>query len=227
LALQLTCMLLYIHASHFLIARFSHRYATFLAGEIIEIPTLLRTTTDVLLRDLRQISRHYLEIRVGEQQEASDRALKETISLFSNLRKACSAHNIEQSFSVPDELHSWLEYKSSFYNFSGIGFGSPIFDLIEFLSKETHPSDFLQAFSLWTASHDELPDTVHVLQLVLRKGAKQALKSELSGALLRLRRARQHANYSFQDKFGSSGKNSTPEETIWSLLSKGKVAIDK
>jgi len=85
----------------------------------------------------------------------------------------------------------------------------------------------LQAFSLWTASHDELPDTVHVLQLVLRKGAKQALKSELSGALLRLRRARQHANYSFQDKFGSSGKNSTPEETIWSLLSKGKVAIDK
>ena len=140
-----------------------------------------------------------------------------------------SSDKARKNIDVPTELHSLLGYKAG----SSAASSSDVLELINFFAKEAAPSDFLQAFSKWTSDHEMLSDSIHVLQTVLRKGARFALNTELSGSLLRLRRARRHhLDNSIRHVPESHNKHEPSEhgpgeQTLWSMMSKGLVVIDK
>lgn len=204
-------------------------------GEIIDNPTLVQGISVVtfLLQNLREISRNSLDQRrAGMQDEVSSTStLKRVIRLFRHLSGAFLAAD-EHPISVPDELHALLEYQESLYATKGRGVSVEVTDLIHLLAKEALPNDFLSAFSIWTATHGELSDTVHVLQSVLTRGARRALNTELSGSLLRLRRARENRSKSLDTgtctpNTVAEAKRDGHEATIWNLMSKGFVTVDK
>ena len=168
-----------------------------------------------------------MDQRGDDTQVAVLSTLKRVIRLFHHLSVACPTSD-KHPISVPVELHALLEYKESCSGVAGKGLSREVLDLIHFLAKEALPSDFLRAFSMWTAAHNELSDTVHVLQSVLKRGARRALNTELAGSLLRLRRARKRMNSSYiKPETDDEDGRTMQEQTIWSLMSKGLVAIDK
>lgn len=177
----------------------------------------------VLLQHLREISRDALDKRGPEFEVEVASTLKRVIRLFHQLSRAFVSRD-EQPFSVPDELVALLDYRESLDTTKGTG----IFDLVNLLAREALPDDFLRAFSMWTATHDELSETIHVLQAVLGKGVRRALQTELSGSLLRLRRARETRNKSLESSNTLvDGKSNGQETTIWNQMSKGLVLVDK
>lgn len=186
----------------------------------------------LLLKYLREIASDAINQRDLERQNAMFRSLKRVIRLFSQMA-SLSRGDGAQSVSVPDELLALIEYKDTCSGGSRNRINREVLDLIYFLGKEAAPNDFLKAFSTWTAKHDALADTVHVLQSVLMRGSRLALNTELSGSLLRLRRARQRMNMSHMEgglieAVTKSGNNVTGAgQTIWSLMSNGLVVIDK
>ena len=145
----------------------------------------------MLLQNLRIISRDALDKQSPDWEGETSSTLKRVVRLLHRL-SAASMSAGERLVSVPHELHSLLAYRESLDTTKGRSRG--VIDLVHLLAREALPNDFLRAFSMWTASHDELSDTVHVLQAVLGRGVQRAIQTELSGSLLRLRRARQNRN---------------------------------
>lgn len=178
----------------------------------------------LVLQYLRNIAHHALDSRNEDSKgkNAVLRMLKRVMRLYHYMATS-SSKRARVSIDVAAELRSLLEYKEGSSN------DCDMLDLIHFFAKETAPSDFLRAFSEWTSNHEMFSDTVPVLQIVLRRGARVALNRELSGSLLRLKRARQRMNSnageSAQQKLERD--HGLGQQTIWSLMAKGLVAIDK
>ena len=200
-----------------------------IVGEVVDTPTLVQkiSVVTVLLQNLREISRDSLDQRRADTQDEVSGTLKRVIRLFRHLSGSFLATD-ECPVSVPGELHALLEYQESLNNAKGKGVSREVTDLLHLLAREALPSDFLSAFSMWSATHDELSDTVHVLQSVLTRGARRALKTELSGSLLRLRRAREHRSKSLDTaNTVVDEKKDGHKSTIWNLMSRGLVPVDK
>jgi hypothetical protein len=105
---------------------------------------------------------------------------------------------------------------------------SAILTLIDFLSKESAPGDVLRALVIWSSSH-EVGDAMFArLDALLCRGVQVALKSELSGSLLRLRHARR--TYTDGNRLALSSEQGDMSKTsvgIWRQMSIGALSIDK
>lgn len=184
------------------------------------------------LQDLRVIFRHALSDRDSDRQTFILRTLKRVIRLFHDM--ATNPSSIARNaICVPDELHSMLEYKEScgVSDDDATGTHDEVLHLIEFLAKEATPNDFLKAFAMWTSTHEMRIETVHVLQTVLRKGAHISLNTELSGLLLRLRRARLRIHPDAEKRMPQYDQEEEdeglPECSLWKSMSEGIVTIEK
>lgn len=179
----------------------------------------------VVLNFLREIAQSALD---KTDAHIRFRTLKRTLRLFHQLSQSSDA----QVFSFAEELNTLWKRKEEQCS-AGNKQSAEVLELIHFMAREAPPSDFLEAFYTWTATHEWHQDTVAVLQSVLKRGTRVALNTELSGSLLRLRRARQRIKSGpqgggrsfWQTTYHSEKMLSEP--TVWSLVSQGLVAIDK
>jgi hypothetical protein len=197
------------------------------AGEIVDSRVLSSDSAvlSLLVQFLREITQRALD--KGDQDNML-RTLKRSVRLLHQMSIA-SKSTEEVVLCVPDELRRLLEYKER--TCDSIKSKRDILDLVHFLANEADPSDFLEAFSEWSGTHELQFDTLAVLQCVLERGTRSALNSELSGSLLRLRRARRLMETSrpigAQPAEMRDSMVLTEEPTIWSLMAQGLVAIDK
>ena len=208
-------------------SRFSHRIRSTLsfvvAGEIVESPSLSSdgSVLSLLLRFLREITQSALD--TGDQEML--RTLKRFVRLLHEMSVVARSIK-ENGLNVADELRLLLEYKERKCKSK-----REILDLVHFLANEANPTDLLEALSEWTGFHELQFDTLTVLQGVLECGTRCALNSELSGSLLRLRKARRlmenHRPIGAQPAEMRDSMVLTEEPTIWSLMAQGLVAIDK
>lgn len=162
-----------------------------------------------------------------ENQLAGFKNLKRVLRLFQQMATS-STRSCRESVVVGDELYAFLkEWKrisdSDVDDSAFLGF-------VDFLSTESTPGDVLHALVLWSASNDLGDDLFSQLDSLLRRGVHVALKSELSGSLLRLKHARSH--YTEENKVDLSKDNTeaarTPDGTsIWRQMEAGSLSIDK
>ena len=160
-------------------------------------------------------------------QEYMFRTLKRVLRLFHHF-----SQSERQLFSFSKELNTLLNHKEEECG-GGNRRHEKVLELIHFMAQEAPPSVFLEAFQTWTSTHEWPEDTVKVLQMVLKRGTRAALTSELSGSLLRLRRARQRMKSGFDGAESTYRQKRSPStkdmqaSTVWKLMSQGLVAIEK
>ena len=195
------------------------------ANEIVSHPVLSQDedTAKLVLSYTRDITHRALD-------KNDEHGMLLTLKRVVRLLQQMSAAPKHELLSFADELHSIWAYKEQ--KRGDTDDDGEVRSLINFMAQEAPPSDFLEAINKWTAEHKRQEDTIGVLQAVLKRGTRLALNSELSGSLLRLRRARQRMEAS--SAFGSilstpRDKQDSPfeEPTVWNLLSTGALAIDK
>jgi hypothetical protein len=194
------------------------------AKEIADNGALVQkgSVLSLVLDFLREIAQKALEV---SDENDMYQTLKRTFRLFHQL-----SQTDKQTFTLAQELSNlWAHKEGKGHN--GNNPNLEVLKLIHFMAQESPPSDFLEAFHKWTTNHDWPEDTVAILQRVLKRGTKVALSAELSGSLLRLRRARQRmklgAEGVFSNRSNFPSENLDPEPTVWGMMSKGLIAIDK
>jgi hypothetical protein len=175
-----------------------------------------------------------------EKQVAGFRTLKRVLRLFQQMSISESKH-CRESIVVAEELYAflqeWERTDSAIHIVIGFlskritgssGDDSAILTLIDFLSKESAPGDVLRALVIWSSSHKVGDAMFARLDALLRRGVQVALKSELSGSLLRLRHARR--TYTDDNRLALSSEQGDVSKTsvgIWRQMAIGALSIDK
>lgn len=186
-----------------------------------------RDAVGLVLKSLREIGASALDADRKDQQKQSARVLKRIIRLY---RKTSTKTTVAagQMIDVADELLQLLEHKRN-----RSPFRSNPNDLIDFLADEANPSDILKALSIWTSPPDTTMEAIPVLQTLLCRGAHASISSELSGALLSLKRARLRIREENNTELRSSTRSKdpdvdkVPDQSIWKKMSNGMVVVAK
>jgi hypothetical protein len=195
----------------------------YLAAEILDDPVLCKdeSALSLVLLYSRDIGLKAVDGETPFERGFARRTLKRILRLF---RKATTGSSTEarQSLNVPLELLKLLDHKASQSN-SNAGFAE-VKRLIEFLADEAMPNHILEALVLWSKLTVTDIDIFPILQTILRRAAHAAMNSELSGSLLRLRRARLFLNDS---KTTTETDDDDASESIWKRMSNGMLTVAK
>lgn len=203
----------------------------FLAGEIIDDP---KRATDKkalsnVLSHLRAVAKASLNTgSPGEPKNMDVPRLRRIIRLFHNM--ASKPQPFPQSIVVSDELYSFFLYCRS----SG-DTEDPTdkeMALIDLLANNAAPKYFLQMLVEWTRAFRMPSYATPFVHRTLLRGAQRGVHQELSGSLLRIKDARQHATVDGEQHAVSSSDSSvdeplSPHGSIWSRMRVGEAVIGK
>jgi len=201
-----------------------------LALEIIDNTELPRSeeVRTLIVKSVRTVAHKTLDEDWSKEKDATLRTLKKIVTLFGKVASK-SVFQSRQAISVGEEMHSLLLYKIN--GAAGAAFtDAQILELVEFFVKEAMPSDILQTLNKWTADHElRSNNLVSLLQTALQRGAHIAMKSELSGSLFHLKRARQNVSDISSDhsSMNSMDERTIANRTIWGNMSNGLLKIEK
>ena len=140
-----------------------------------------------VVQHLRIISNVAIE---GNEGELNTTLLSRVITFFNILSSCMEEHCCE--FNIVVELTKLLEHCTveDQNNFS-YATSSNIDACITVISENAPPSESLQVLSEWKHTSVESPSHISALHTALIRGARQGVRKELSGALLRIQRARE------------------------------------
>lgn len=208
------------------------------AGEILDSQSLSNDKKAVVLvlTNLRTIGKRMLET----EESIPIRTLKRILRLFHKASTSPSPVT-RQVLNVPTELLQLVEHKveqqQTHNDSDSLSSDSrqKVLELIGFLSEEAMPFDILQTFVLMTKSFNPEQETFSFLHGILVRGVLLSLNTELSGTLLRLKRARmeqtkKQTNCSETEIVSSDvdlHNDGYPTESIWKQMSNGMVEVDK
>lgn len=201
------------------------------ASEIIESKrnAPMESTARRVLTCLREIGMEGLNQAWDSREEESDGSgfhmLKRVLRAFHQM--SCSdisafQNTVNVSNELLTSLNEWTKKSKS------DDFVSNMLILIDFMIMESSPQDVLTALVQWTNSNDLGPAIFERLQSLLRRGAEVALRSELSGSLLRLKEMRR--GYMDDNKAMIPVEKKEDEDDIggiWQRMSIGTLSIDK
>lgn len=202
----------------------------FAATEIIEDRKLCTRANTVhrVLVCLREIGMEGLSSAWDTRQDGSGfHTLKRVLRAFQQMSTS-KFDSCRESIEVPEELLTLLEEwerKTSSKNSST----SELLILVDFMINESAPVDVLSALVLWSSSNELGPALFSRLDSLLRRGVQVALKSELSGSLLRLKYMRR--GYTDENKHLMLSEDRKDDSHdgggIWKRMSFGNLSIDK
>ena len=156
--------------------------------------------------------------------------LKRVLRAFQQMSTS-KFESCRESIDVPAELLTLLEeWQRNIASKDSTT--SELLILVDFMINEAAPVDVLRALFLLSSSNDSKAlgfELFSRLDVLLRRGVQVALKSELSGSLLRLKYMRQ--GYTKENKslmFNEGRKDAKREGSgIWKRMSLGNMSIDK
>jgi hypothetical protein len=199
------------------------------AGEILESRDLLfdQANSKRVLLCLRRIGMGALALaqNYSVQQDSGFRKLKRVLRLFHQMSTSDSP-SCRTSLTVANELYTFLQEWKHLTGSNGDD--SAMLNLIDFIINESAPGDVLRALVLWSSSNEVGDSLFPRLDTLLRRGVHTALRSELSGSLLRLKHAR--LNYTDENKPALSSERSQVARTtsgIWRQMAVGDLSVDK
>lgn len=197
------------------------------AGEVLDNTKLL-SNNDALSRVLtclRKIGVESLATITNPATEAMGfRVLRRVLKLFERMATSDSM-TCRKSIVASDELYTiFQDWKIQ--SGSG-GDDSKMYIIIDFVVDESSaPGDVLQALMNWSSSNETGESLFPRLRSLLRRGVHYAaLTGELSGTLLRLKRARN----TFTELVLSPDDrtNAKSSSGIWDRMATGDLAMDK
>lgn len=136
-------------------------------------------------------------------------------------------NSCRDSIDVPHELLTMLEEWNR--KISPKDALADLLILVDFMIQESAPIDVLSTLVLWSKSNELGPALFGRLDHMLRRGVQVALKSELSGSLLRLKHMRRGYTEDNRPLMQGESKKDNNSETggIWKRMSLGTLTIDK
>lgn len=190
-------------------------------SEILDEPSYANDseTLHLLLSFLRDIAKG----AVVEDSKGSIFATKQLKRIVRLYRKVRRCANNEFVFDLPSELYQILLHLMGTLERT-----EAEKRYLEFLVNEAEPGDFLQTLYLRTCSSDMKTEIIPLLRSALRRGVETSMETELSGSLLRLRKAR--LNFFETDEnegYDTTGSLENSEDTIWKRMSQGMLSISK
>ena len=180
-----------------------------------------------LLECLRQLGLDALRLANDTTTEKTGfHELKRVLLLFH--RMSTSATRIcRESIVVAEEIQCFLiEWEGILGSNER---DSHILVLVDFVVKESTPRDVLAALVLWSSSRTVGDLMYSRIDALLQRGVERALRTEVSGSLLRLKHAREGFTDDNKVALSPSLKVATSkmENSIWKRLSLGSLSIDK
>lgn len=161
----------------------------------------------------------------SEKEVSRFRILKRVLRLFHQMSTSDSPH-CSSSITVADELYTFMQEWKTLTGSNGDDL--IMLNLIDFIVNGSAPGDVLRALVLWSSSNEVGNSLYPRLDTLLRRGVQAALKSELSGSLLRLKHAR--LNYTDENRPALSAELSQVAKTtsgIWRQMAVGDLSVDK
>ena len=194
-----------------------------------------------VLTDVLQHLRFISDIAVkGRDNELNSNLLSQIITFFNILAPCLEKHQYE--IDIVAELTNLLEQCKTETSYSTTN----IDGCITCISENAPPAKALHVFSQWEHSSIESSSFVSAIQTSLIRGAREGLRNELSGSLLRIKRAREEGHRPMMmeddltswDTVGSSvvtdGSGEEEEENeeagggfLWKRVLDGTLQIDK
>jgi len=201
----------------------------FVANEIIEDRKLCGRAKTIhhVLVSLRKIGIEGLS-QAWESKDNGSRfhILKRVLRAFHKMSRS-DFSSCRVSINVPDELLTLLEeWERKFLSKDDF---ADFLILIDFIIKESAPIDVLSMLVRWSKSNDLGPALFSRLDSLLRRGVQLALKTELSGSLLRMKYMRRDYAEENRPLMLSEVKkyNGKEENGIWKRMSLGTLSINK
>ena len=135
----------------------------------------------------------------GSEGEINTVLLGQVISFFNVIssRMECDFNNVTELSKLLEKCHIENE-KNPHYSHGNIN------SCITTISENAPPSDSLQVLSQWEHSSVSSPSLIMALHTSLIRGAREGVRNELSGSLLRIQRAREEGRRpaTFTDHYG-------------------------
>ena len=190
----------------------------------MEDPNLLEDerALSLMLSYVREIGLKAINAEEKDR-HTSTRTLKRIIRI---LQKAAATPSDAASrlVDVPLEMHTWLKHKAD----KDPANPQSHFELIEFLAQEALPANVLKTLSLWTEGVNMDRDAFPVLRTILQRAAHASMSSELSGSLLRLRRARLRLNADTEvQALSEDVDDRVAGQILWKSMSNGMLTVEK
>jgi hypothetical protein len=134
-----------------------------------------------------------------------------------------------ESIDVPEELLTLLEEWERKITSKDDSTTSELLILVDFMINESAPIDVMSTLVLWSSSKFLGPALFSRLDSLLRRGVQVALKSELSGSLLRLKYMRRGYTEENKSLMLSEERKDVKNDGggIWKRMSLGNLSIDK
>lgn len=195
----------------------AHILFTFLAGEILDDKKLSmdESALNIVFETLRSISLG----AIGLQKDtviSSASSLRRVLRIYQKAEES-SSPLLQGKLDVPSELLKWIEYQHA--TSGGMRKGS--LELIQFLADEAVPADVLTAIQLRMTSCDFTVETLEILPVLratLSRAATSSAGGELTGALLRMKHARDRLDGNVDNSIGMS---------LWEQMSNGFLNVSK
>jgi len=190
------------------------------ATEILDDPGLAKdeTALSLMLSYVREIGLKAIDAEEKDR-HSSTRILKRIIRV---LQKAAVTPSdaARRSVNVPLELHDWVKHRAD----KDPANPQSEIELIGFIAQEALPADALKTMALCTESVSMDRDAFPLLQTLLRRAS---MSSELSGSLLRLRRARLRLNADTQVEQTEDVDTRVSGQSLWKSMSNGMLTVAK
>ncbi len=152
--------------------------------------------------------------------KSSARTLKSVLRAYRSASLSPSP-NAREAVNIPNELARWVEHRGHASDDPQVA----TMETFRFLAANARPDDVMATARALAASSKLPPDMdiLPVLQVVLRRGLHLSDASELSGALVRLRRARTRVQPTGSQQDAIDEVSPQPSNQIWKRMSEGKL----
>jgi hypothetical protein len=177
---------------------------------------------------LREIGMEGLSLAWETRKDGSGfHTLKRVLRAFHQMSTS-QFDSCRESIDVPDELLSLLKQWEGKIKSKGSA-ATELLVLVDFMINESAPVDVLSTLVLWSSSNELGPALFSRLDSLLRHGVQVALKSELSGSLLRLKYMRRGYTEENKSLMLSEERMAYKHDGggIWQRMSLGNLSIDK
>jgi len=185
-----------------------------------------------IIRHLRLMSNKAIE---GNEGEVNTVLLAQVVSFYSVISQHCMATN-DCNFNIVDELSRLVEkcYDEHQNNLKDVNIEA----CITAISENAPPTCTLQILSQWEHTSVTSSSLLSAFHTCLIQGAREGVRSEISGSLLQIQRAREEGRRPIVDKddkpsyWGDVDNDSDEEEGeggggIWSSILNGTLEIAK
>lgn len=190
------------------------------ADEMLDSPTYYndKESLSASLDIMRQIAKGALNLEGSFDGDMDDVLLRKIFGLFEKMASSKAAV-CRDSIDVSNELYSLLQSCQN----DDPGASEAELAFVNLLAHHAAPKYALQTLALWAPDYSS-EYVIPLLHILLQRGTRHGITSEISGSLLRIRYARGQSQ-------GRQDVKSTPpadsDRNIWRRMFDGSVEITK